>query len=240
MSIRVMTQVWANSNHKGSALILMLAIADFSDDSGYAHPGIETLADKCRMSERNTRYVIEQLVASGELEVKKNTGRSGTNEYWITIDQTLPLFEPKGAKRERVQSLHPGKTASERVQPSVGKGAIAIAPEPSLTKREPSGKDTRAPARPEWLSEETWSRYVAHRKAKRAPLTDEASRLLFLKLTTLREAGQDPAAVIDQSIENGWTGLFELRGSRKVAKGSGARGVAADWAAKEDAKDAIH
>lgn len=132
-----MSQVWEHSEQKGSALILLLAIADFANDDGYAHPGVETLAKKCRMSERNTRYVIDALIASGELEMRQNTGRGGTNEYWVSISKNLNLFDSKGAKvapRQRLQGCNP---ASKRVQSSVEKGATAIAPEP-LNQKQPS------------------------------------------------------------------------------------------------------
>ena len=95
MSIRVMTQVWAHSKHKGSALILMLAIADFADEEGVAFPGVLTLAKKCRMSERGTRYLINTLIESGELAVARGGGRGGSNLYRILIERNLPLFDAK-------------------------------------------------------------------------------------------------------------------------------------------------
>lgn len=40
--------------------------------------------------------------------------------------------------------------------------------------------------------------------------TGDAKRLAICKLQTLRDQGHDPAAVIEQSVLNGWAGLFEL------------------------------
>jgi hypothetical protein len=34
MSIEVMTRVWANSKQKGSALLLMVSIADYANERG--------------------------------------------------------------------------------------------------------------------------------------------------------------------------------------------------------------
>ena len=113
MSIKVMTAVWECSNQKGSALLLLLAIADFADDDGYAYPSVQTLAKKARASERNTHYLLKHLQASGELEIRRNEG-------------------PRGCNLCRVQS-------SVGVQPGVlggatqrHKGVQPVAPKPSL------------------------------------------------------------------------------------------------------------
>jgi hypothetical protein len=46
MSIHIMTQVWERSQHKGRALLLILAIADNANDQGLAYPSAKTLAKK--------------------------------------------------------------------------------------------------------------------------------------------------------------------------------------------------
>lgn len=57
MSVRTSGAVWGGSKHSGSALLMMLAIADFSDDDGWAHPAVATLAAKTRMRPRNAHYL---------------------------------------------------------------------------------------------------------------------------------------------------------------------------------------
>ncbi len=61
---------------------------------------------------------------------------------------------------------------------------------------------------PDWLSAELWESFVVFRKEKKAPLSDHACELAFSKLDELRKAGHDPAQVIEESILNGWKGLF--------------------------------
>jgi hypothetical protein len=46
-----------------------------------------------------------------------------------------------------------------------------------------------------------------------------AAKKNLKKLEALRGEGYDPRAVIDQSIANGWTGLFELRGNKSNGHG---------------------
>ncbi|MHC4748284.1 MAG: helix-turn-helix domain-containing protein [Planctomycetota bacterium] len=84
MSIRVMSIVWEYSQHKGNALLVLLAIADFADDFGAAWPSIEKLRTKARISERQTIRIIKKLEDSGELLVKHR--RHVGNYYMIALD----------------------------------------------------------------------------------------------------------------------------------------------------------
>jgi hypothetical protein len=111
----MMTLVWEKSQHKGSELLLLLAIADNTNDQGVAFPSINTLARKTRLSIRNVRYVIVRLEHSGELEVSIGTGPRGCNEYRI---------HPPTLQTLRGMISAP---ANERAKPP----AKALAPEPT-------------------------------------------------------------------------------------------------------------
>jgi hypothetical protein len=64
---------------------------------------------------------------------------------------------------------------------------------------------------PEWVPQEPWKDYLEMRRRKRVPNTERALKLAVTALTKLREDGNDPAGVLEQSIFRGWSGLFELR-----------------------------
>lgn len=87
MSIKVMTDVWANSQHSGGSLLILLAIADFADDNGYAYPGQDTLATKSRLSRRQVGRIIQSLIKSGELNVDAGRSHVGTFIYQIRCDK---------------------------------------------------------------------------------------------------------------------------------------------------------
>lgn len=76
-------------------------------------------------------------------------------------------------------------------------------------------KPPRGPVLPDWLSPEAWADFVEFRKKAKAPLTDRAAELAVKKLEALRSGGNDPRAVIEQSILHGWKGLFPLKGDDK-------------------------
>lgn len=135
MSISVMSRVWSDSSAQGSALLVLLAVADFANDQGTAYPAVKTLADKARMSARNVRYVLDDLVKSGELTISRGQGPKGCN-----------LFRVVAAKiAGGVQGIQPELGFPQGVKPASGGAAIAVAPEPSLTVKESSVK--KRPAR---------------------------------------------------------------------------------------------
>lgn len=138
-----MARVWEKSAHAGTELLMMLAIADFSDDDGKAYPSIKTLAQKCRMRPRNCQYILKNLEQSGELSIFLNKGtQRGTNLYRVNL-LNLGVQWVAG-----VQSI-------AGVQQSARGGAIQcaipmqpIAPKPSVNHQEPSSsREAKKPHR---------------------------------------------------------------------------------------------
>ncbi len=154
-----MNRIWERSNNKGSALLLLLAIADHAhDDGGGAYPSVRSLARKTRMSERATRLLIQRLVDSGEIEVQIGAGPKGVNLYRVNLEALMGAKiaggspakiaggggqSLQGAKFAGVQSLPEGgaKFAGEGVQ----NPAAHIRKEPScMNRHEPSLQQQQA------------------------------------------------------------------------------------------------
>ena len=57
------------------------------------------------------------------------------------------------------------------------------------------------------------------RKSIRKPLTDNAESLLMKKLGSLASNEADQIAILEQSILNGWQGIFELKQPRQFNNG---------------------
>lgn len=132
MSIDVMNDVWQRSGHKGSALLLMLAIADHSDDHGRAYPSVTTLANKTRMTTRNVQLLLKRLVESKELSIREQAGPYGCHLF--RINRSLL----GGENFSGVQSFQGEKSGRGGVKNRV-KNAHKISPKPSL---KPSIKPT--------------------------------------------------------------------------------------------------
>jgi len=63
---------------------------------------------------------------------------------------------------------------------------------------------------------EAWSNWLAYRKERRFKTVPSTARGMFVKLREFHADGQDPAAVIHNSIANGWQGLFPFRAAHVV------------------------
>lgn len=83
MSVRVMSWVWEHGPADQTELLVLLALADFSDDAGRCFPSMASIARKARFTERGARGVVRRLEAAGWLTVQVNGGRGGANRYQI-------------------------------------------------------------------------------------------------------------------------------------------------------------
>jgi hypothetical protein len=91
MSIKVMSRVWEHSQQSGTALLVLLALADWADDWGYCYPGHAAIARKARTTERNVYLILNKLAEMGEIRiVRKGTGgkRKETSIYHVTVGMT--------------------------------------------------------------------------------------------------------------------------------------------------------
>ncbi len=144
MSVKVMSRVWDESIHNGTALLLLLAIADHANDDGLCWPSVATLAAKARVQERQAQNLIAQLEAAGELVVRRGHGRRNTSIYVVAIGEKGAI-QREIDRAEKVQSsVEKVQSSAEKVQSSALKGAIAIAPDPSEPRAE--GESISSPA----------------------------------------------------------------------------------------------
>ncbi|HVA16449.1 MAG TPA: hypothetical protein VMV59_01920 [Candidatus Dormibacteraeota bacterium] len=84
-----------------------------------------------------------------------------------------------------------------------------------------------SPALVDWIPIGPWLAYVEMRNGIRRPMTNHARELAIQKLAALREDGNDPGEVLDQSVLHAWTGLYPVKedehgGSKGNRKPSGA------------------
>ncbi|WP_262219881.1 helix-turn-helix domain-containing protein [Stenotrophomonas maltophilia] len=218
----------------GGEMLLALALADHAHDDGtHIFPSIARLAEKTRQSERSVQYQLRRMEQSGWLVLvnagiggrRRGFGEGGrTRQYrinpeWMKGAEIAP-FE-KGAK----QALKGCKTAQERVQNGVEKGATAIAPEPRATKsnqEQPSHRECEREADPLALTteqvdrelagfgstptgvdREQLARFVRHRAAIRRPLSVQGWLQVRQQLLDLIAAGHNPNESLKQAMAAG-------------------------------------
>lgn len=61
-----MTRVWDSGEYSGGTLLVLLALCDWANDKGEkVFPYLDTLAEKARLSEKQTRRTLETLIEDG-------------------------------------------------------------------------------------------------------------------------------------------------------------------------------
>jgi DNA-binding transcriptional regulator YhcF (GntR family) len=86
VSVKVTNWVWARSESRNGARLVMLALADRADDNGFAWPSIDDLAERTKLSPRAVQKGIAALVEIGELDVENGGGRHRSNRYRIVSE----------------------------------------------------------------------------------------------------------------------------------------------------------
>lgn len=69
---------------------------------------------------------------------------------------------------------------------------------------------------PEWMPSEAWNGFIEMRKKSKTPFTERAIKLTISELERLKGEGQDVCAVLNQSVTNGWKGVFPIKQGAKA------------------------
>ncbi|MBP0634883.1 hypothetical protein [Cupriavidus sp. AcVe19-6a] len=91
-------------------------------------------------------------------------------------------------------------------------------------KKKRAAKKTEVQVQPEWLPLDAWQAFREMRAKGKHPLTPYAERLALRELGRLRDAGQDPRAVLEKAVLYGWRGLFPVDGNGDCQAASSANG----------------
>lgn len=73
---------------------------------------------------------------------------------------------------------------------------------------------------PEWIPADLWRDFAEMRVERKKPMTLRAMQLMVKTVSRLREAGNDPVAVLEQSIRNGWTDCYEVKQQERSGRSS--------------------
>jgi hypothetical protein len=85
------------------------------------------------------------------------------------------------------------------------------------------------------MNTEAWTAFLEIRKlkGKRAPFTKLAEKRILFELRRLQADGHDPDEVLLQSVINGWSGVFPVKGRPKVIQAAPTIDATDEWLRKE-------
>jgi hypothetical protein len=87
MGFEQLTAVWEHSRQSGADLLVLLAIASYSDHNGEWVIDQGTLQRRTRLSNRYVRQILTRLVAEAELAVVSHHGRGKLSTYRLLVGQ---------------------------------------------------------------------------------------------------------------------------------------------------------
>ena len=150
-----MATIWDHSPYKGSDLLILLALADMANDAGRCWPSIPTIAQRARLSERQTMIILKRLKENQAIQWTNRAGSS--NIYTVVSPAPLnpdsPLNSDSGVRPDSPLPLNPDSPTPESgftppLNPDSPKPLlnhhINHQDEPSLLLQ-PDGSDTAEP-----------------------------------------------------------------------------------------------
>ena len=111
-------------------------------------------------------------------------------------------------RRWKQEPENPEENAAPNRSPS--SSAITQKPEARVQK-EREDKPLSARGLPDWLPREEWRGFETMRRKIKKPMTERAAAMALRKLGELRDQGENPAAVLDQSTLHCWQDLYPVR-----------------------------
>ncbi len=122
---------------------LLVSLADMVRDPGHAWPSVGLIADRCCLSERQTRRLLRELEAEGWLRIvvkrgRKDAGTYVTNDYYLikpdSIVSGLPADDPPSpeAPKPDNQGTETGHAGHPDRTPEAPKPDMAVSAKPLM------------------------------------------------------------------------------------------------------------
>lgn len=182
------------------------------------------------------KNIIEKIFEYDLLMLKKTRGG-----YQLTSRGVLRRFQPIQRKRaewrKKKAGFSQGKTSGKPGENPTKESKVKERKEKNINTNPKSlraqGENPRAKGTnprvfddlPDWVPLDAWKGYVEMRASIKKPLrTDRQRQLAVSKLDELRGEGNEPEAVLNQSVMNSWQGLFPLKDRARGSPGKGGDG----------------
>ncbi|MCF3156616.1 helix-turn-helix domain-containing protein [Pseudomonas juntendi] len=211
MSMELMVKAMKTKVGNPLRKLVLIKLADNASDQGECWPSYQHIADQCEIDRSTVRKHIKHLEAQGLVRIENREGPKGnsTNLYYLTLrnpvgQNSTPVGpESTGVGPQPTGGVGPESTrTSHSFEPVTEPVEQTVAAAPSAKKKAP--KFDPMTCKPVNVSEQTWADWCQHRKEIRKPLTATTCA----KQAKTLAGHHAPDAVINQSISNGWTGLF--------------------------------
>jgi uncharacterized protein YdaU (DUF1376 family) len=196
-------------------------------------PDDETIYYKCLAFNEQDKQVLQQVLSKC---------LSKTEKGWVDDNTTILINNQKILReKRRIAGQVGGKSKQIKQANAIASATVLLKQSESESESESKtelvkkkeGKNFVLPL-PEWLPLDDWNDYLDARNKRGKKATNRAKQLVIIKLHELRTSGNDPGAVLRESIVNGWTGVFKLKEQNNGNK----TGFAGEYRNNDDSKKA--
>lgn len=221
MSYRFLKAAWKADTGTHTAKLVLIALADYANDQGTAWPSMSTLAGRCSLSKRAVIMNIGALEKRGLISKRKALGKGSIYTLQLVNEDHHPVNEDHQSTGE--PESPPGEPESpvlvhedhqpvheDHPNPQYTPEELPKNPQKKRAKKSSSRSSSFDPLKvelPHGLKlRSSWGEWCSHRSEIKAKLTPIAVQK---QVNMLGEHSEDQAVeIINNSILNGWRGLF--------------------------------
>ena len=171
---------------------------------GWIYKTQSDIEEETGLTRRKQETVREKLIAKGILQEARR-GSHGTLHFRVDTVKLDALWS-EWLKAPMAESANDECTK----QPNANGGKRQSINTESTTESTSENLSNKR-FLPDWLDKKVWARWVVYRAELRHPLTLHQAEAQIRRLSEFRARGMPPEKVIENSIANGWQGLFELK-----------------------------
>lgn len=167
---------------------------------------ISRLAKEIGLSNQQTRTAIDKLKLTGEITIKS------TNKYTLVTIEKYSLYQDMPDEINKQNNEQTNNQITNHQQ--ADNKQITTTKEIKKEKKDKKDKDEKNKERrfaPDDRLNDAILEFASMRKSMRKPMTDRAIELMMSRLNQMTINPLEQVEIINQSIMNGWIGIFPLK-----------------------------
>lgn len=203
-----------------TAKFVLVALADNADDEGRAFPSIQSLVAKTSLDRKTVIHALDQLEC---MQLVEDTGMRVGRTHQVKVYRLVGFVSNSTENGTHPENgTVPEIPSNSTVFPSKGSRKRDTEPSGNPKRTQRTRKVIPDEPPPSNLNVEAWHRWVQYREEIRKALKPASIPAAQRQLAAY---GPDQEAVVEQSIANGYQGLFAVKGIPKPKEESRARGL---------------
>jgi hypothetical protein len=161
--------------------------------------GRKQAAEDTGLSEQTIRTCITRLKSTNEITSKSTNKFSIITLVNYSDYQNIKVKPNQQINQQSNQQLTNNQPTTNHI----------------LRSKEDKNKENPLPP---FINPDLWKEYIETRKKIKAPMTEHAKKLTIEELEKLKTQGEEPSAVLKQSIEKSYRGVFPVKDKQDFIK----------------------